>query len=237
MLSKHPRERLLIAAKEVYGRNVFAPRSEVLSNARVGKATLRRYFGSLENLRESTLAHVESAKQVRHQEGRLDLRGLIPSFLRGMKLHTICTSSRICLWQQYRGGPVFGLTIRRFVKTQLFVAGVCLFAGEGTKSLKARKVELVNSDPTVIRIFVNFLSTLGISSKKLTLRIQTDKCEIDAAKRCWMKILSVQPQQFQNPITKRGGTHKGRSSLVVMYPSTILQLLLNYWITQLEKLV
>ena len=129
------------------------------------------------------------------------------------------------------------MTIRRFVKTQLFVAGVCLFAGEGTMSLKARKVELVNSDPMVIQIFVDFLNILGISSKKLTLRIQADKHEIAAAKRWWTKILSVQPQQFQNPITKRGGTHKGRSSLVVMYPSTILQLLLNHWITQLEKLV
>ncbi len=142
-----------MAAKEVYGRDLFAPRHELLSAAKVGKATIRKYFANLEELREC--AFTPSPVVLKHptDKSKLDLTTFLPNALRGMKLHVVPDGLRLRLWQQYHGGSVFGVTIARFIKTEMFVAGICLFSGEGTKSLLAGKVELVNSDPVVVRIF------------------------------------------------------------------------------------
>jgi hypothetical protein len=232
-----PRRRLLKAAKEVYGRDLFAPRHELLSAAKVGKATIRKYFANLEELRECAFTSCPMVLKHSTDTSKLDLTTFLPNALRGMKLHVFPDRSRLRLWQQYHGGSVFGITIARSIETELFVAGVCLFSGEGTKSLLARKVELVNSDPVVIRIFLRFLKAIGVPAKEVVFRIQTDKRRMTSAKRYWKNVLGIPRSQFRSPIIKKRDGRDGRTSLVVMYSNTLLQLLLNYWATQLDRLV
>lgn len=205
--------------------------------ARVGKANLSKNFRSLEELRECAFAPLDYNVPEIPPKGQLDILQFMPNSLRGMKLHKACKASRVLLWQQHKGGSAFGLTLRRFVKTHLFVAGVSLYAGEGTKSHLAGGVELVNSDVTIIRVFLKFLNALGIRFEKLTFRIQADSDQLETAKHMWIRNLNVQTQQFRSPIVKRHGLHKGRPSLVIKYHSTVLQLLLNHWTTQIEELV
>lgn len=236
-ISTNPRDRLLLAARQVYGRNLFAPRHELLRVARVGKANLSRNFQSLEELREYAFTQTRSDNRKYSPEGKLDLMHFMPDSLRGMKLHKVCKATHVLLWQQYQGGAVFGIKLKRFVKTHLFVAAVSLYAGEGTKSHLGGGVELVNADAAIIRVFLKFLGALGIRSERLTLRVQADSDQLIAAKHMWIENLNVRTQQFRSPIVKRGGIRRGRPSLVVKYHNTVLQLLLNYWASQLEKLV
>ncbi len=121
--------------------------------------------------------------------------------------------------------------------THLFVAGLSLYAGEGTKSHLAGGVELVNSDCTIIRVFLKFLKALGIRSDKLSFRVQADYDDLETATATWTRNINVRAQQFRSPIVKRQGIRKGRSSLVIRYHNTILQLLLNHWTTRLERFV
>ncbi len=203
----------------------------------MGKANLSRNFQSLEELRECAFAQTKVDNRKCSPKGKLDLMHFMPDSLHGMKLHKVCKTTHVLLWQQYQGGAVFGIKLKRFVNTQLFVAAVSLYAGEGTKSHLAGGVELVNADAAIIRVFLKFLNALGIRSEKLTFRVQADSEHLLTAKHMWIENLNVRTQQFRSPIVKRAGIRRGRSSLVLKYNSTVLQLLLNYWTTQLEKLV
>jgi hypothetical protein len=77
----------------------------------------------------------------------------------------------ILVWQKVNGG-MRTLVINRVIPRVLFLAGVLLYAAEGTKSLASNRVEIANCDVAIHRIFVNFLRKIGVSADKLKLRVQ-----------------------------------------------------------------
>ena len=153
-----------------------------------------------------------------------------------MNKHEIRSRSRsdaVYLKHNPKGDPFKFRNPLNLTEAKLFGLGLGLYWGEGTKA-SMNSVRLGNTDPKLIKIFMDFLiKFFGISKKDLRfgLQIFTDT-EIKAAMDFWIKNLRIDGSQFYRPIiTKSGsiGTYRKKSRygvLTVMYHNTKLRDLL-----------
>jgi hypothetical protein len=81
-------------------------------------------------------------------------------------------------------------------KRDLFVAGIALYAGEGSKTQNL--VRLVNSDARIIRFFIKWLNLLGVDNNHIMLRVHgyPDTNRL-AAEAYWLKETSLKDTQLQ----------------------------------------
>ncbi len=99
-------------------------------------------------------------------------------------------------------------------KRMLFIAGLFLYWGEGTKS-KMDGLCIVNSDPSVIKFFVYWLNrSLSVPKKKLKVRLQLyNDMNVEAEMNYWSKALKIPLFQFIRPYIKKSSSkrinHKG----------------------------
>ncbi|OGN28296.1 MAG: hypothetical protein A2941_02015 [Candidatus Yanofskybacteria bacterium RIFCSPLOWO2_01_FULL_49_17] len=88
----------------------------------------------------------------------------------------------------------------------LFIAGLMLYWGEGNNSPKYSQVKLANSDPTMIRVFYNFLKeALSIQKERIFvwLLLYPDLND-EMQKRFWNKATGIPVSQFKNSIFIKG---------------------------------
>ena len=105
------------------------------------------------------------------------------------------------LWKAKRGGSKFRATkewqeAKEKVKNLIYPLGkrerliilACLYWGEGNKS----ELNLINSDPSLIKLFVKCLKDIGVSKKqlKVTIRIYNDVDERQAI-RFWADVVGI----------------------------------------------
>ena len=203
------------------------------------------HFRTLKEL----LTSVESSsvprrfERIRLNPSELDLAEVIPRIVRGFTVHieTIGpTGTRILVWQKVNGG-MRSITINRKISKILFLSGVMLYAGEGSKHSNAsRRVEIANSSPPILRLFIRFLDDLGIRRQSLTARVQIhDPLDESDALEFWGKKLSLQPEQFRKTIAKKskGVVRRKTFTLNLRYANTMLNILLKHWTDHLEELV
>lgn len=102
----------------------------------------------------------------------------------------------------------------------IFGLGLGLFWGEGNK-VNPSAVRLGNTDPALLKYFIQFLSTVyKIDKKKLRfgLQIFTDTSP-DVAEKFWCKELNILPSQFHKTVlTKQNklGTYKRKMQYGVL---------------------
>lgn len=101
-------------------------------------------------------------------------------------------------------------------KRDLFLMGLALYWGEGTKS-KMSTLELANTDPTMIKFFIRWLTTsLDISKDSLKIKLHLYKnMDIDEKTNYWSNVLGIPSLQFTKPYIKNTTInkrihHKGR---------------------------
>jgi len=91
-------------------------------------------------------------------------------------------------------------------KRDLWIAGLMLYAGEGYKSSKVsgRRVEIANSNPEILRIFINFLTKICfVPREKIRVRLMLyEDINQEEAKQFWSHELRVDLKQFANPFIK-----------------------------------
>ena len=89
----------------------------------------------------------------------------------------------------------------------LWIAGVMLYAGEGFKSssVSNQRVEIVNSNPEILRIFINFLIKVCLVSKeKIRVRLMLyEDISPEEAREFWSSELGIATNQFCKPFIKR----------------------------------
>lgn len=91
-----------------------------------------------------------------------------------------------------------------FSKRDLFIAGLFLYLGEGTKTTEAR-LSVSNTNPAVSKIFIKWLNKcfdIHLSKIKIYLHLYSDMSinkEIDF----WSKELRIPKKQFQKPYIKQ----------------------------------
>jgi hypothetical protein len=89
---------------------------------------------------------------------------------------------------------------------EVLIAGAIAYWCEGSKSKpyrRANRVVFMNSDPGLIRFFLRFLETAGVSRDDLILRVSIhDNADAEAAQRFWAEVTGVGPNLFRSPTLK-----------------------------------
>jgi hypothetical protein len=80
-------------------------------------------------------------------------------------------------------------------KQNSFATLAALYWGEGNK----RELNLINSDPALIRVFVECLYSIGVKKEdlKITLRMYEDN-DVSKIKRFWSNLLEIPTSQISN---------------------------------------
>jgi hypothetical protein len=88
-------------------------------------------------------------------------------------------------------------------KRDLFLAGLFLYWGEGTKSQNSL-VALTNTNPAMIKFFINWLKLFGVENKDLKIKLHLySDMKIKESLDFWSKELTIPISQFYKPYIKK----------------------------------
>lgn len=132
---------------------------------------------------------------------------------------------------------------------ELLIAGVVAYWAEGAKNkpwAPNRGVQFMNSDPGMIRLFLNWLHLLGIGAERLTFRVYIhESADVEAALVHWAGVVGASPAVFQrttmkrhNPTTIRknvGSGYHGCLSIGVRRSNDLNLLIAGWWQTLVER--
>lgn len=110
-------------------------------------------------------------------------------------------------------------------KRELYIAGLFLYLGEGTKT-KPHEASLSNSNPDVILFFMNWLLHIcNVQKKKLKIKLHLySDMNIRRETTFWSNLLVIPENQFLHPyikkskkkdITYKGGFNHGTCNIIV----------------------
>jgi hypothetical protein len=90
---------------------------------------------------------------------------------------------------------------------ELLIAGAIAYWCEGGKSksyTRSDRVTFINSDPGLIRFFLQFLDLTGTPRQNLRFRVYIhENADVEAAERFWIDITGATVDQFAAPALKR----------------------------------
>jgi hypothetical protein len=136
--------------------------------------------------------------------------------------HYTCSANKVVYWMkefqlERRGwseatyvyknpkGDPFTITLPETIEEkELFALAIGLYLGEGTKK-GIHNVAMVNSDPKILRIFIQFLEKFcGIARSDLRagLNIFAD-CDVAGAIVWWTEQLKINAKQFYQPLVRQ----------------------------------
>ncbi len=98
------------------------------------------------------------------------------------------------------------IDIGKLSKRDLFIAGLFLYWGEGTKTFNT-VTSVSNTDPAILKLFIKWLDILGIDKKNLRVKIHLySDMNINDKESFWSKELSIPLSQFMKPYIKKSTT-------------------------------
>lgn len=90
---------------------------------------------------------------------------------------------------------------------EILIAGAIAYWCEGCKSKPHRpseEIAFINSDPHLIRFFLQFLAVAGVTRDRLTCRVYIhESADIAAAQQFWLDLTGLPDTQFRRPTLKR----------------------------------
>lgn len=90
-----------------------------------------------------------------------------------------------------------------FSRRDLFLAGLFLYWGEGTK-MQNGSVVLTNTNPAILKIFIKWLEVFGVERKKLKIKLHLySDMNIKQSLVFWSKELKIPINQFQKSYIKK----------------------------------
>ncbi len=110
---------------------------------------------------------------------------------------------------------------------ELFLAGLFLYWGEGTKAARDM-VAFTNTDPDMVKFFIRWINLFGIekNSLKVKLHLYSDM-DVEEKVEFWSNQLSIPKQNFRKPYIKESKfsslTYKnsfGQGTCTVIYGSS-----------------
>ena len=114
--------------------------------------------------------------------------------------------------------------IGKFSKRDLFLAGLFLYWGEGTKAQNSL-VAITNTNPSLIKFFIKWLKLFGVENKDLKVKLHLySDMNIKESLDFWSKELKIPLSQFYKPyikktdsksITYKNGFGKGTCSVIL----------------------
>lgn len=92
--------------------------------------------------------------------------------------------------------------IGTFSKREIFLLGLFLYWGEGTKSANS-STQLTNTNPAMIKFFIKWLELLGVSKKDLKVKLHLySDMDIKKSITFWSKELKIPTSQFKKSYIK-----------------------------------
>ena len=97
--------------------------------------------------------------------------------------------------------------ITQLSESELFVAGVVAYWAEGSKNKPWRtgaRVSFLNSDPSMIRLFLSWLSLVGVDRERLLFRVCIhESADVPEAERFWAEVVGIDATSLQRTTLKR----------------------------------
>ena len=99
--------------------------------------------------------------------------------------------------------------IGKLSKRDMFIGGLFLYWGEGTKASLYR-LEMTNTDPSMLRFFLRWLEIQNVDrlSVKVKLHLYSDM-NIEYEEKYWSRELAISRKQFQKTQIKKTGSKSG----------------------------
>ncbi len=96
------------------------------------------------------------------------------------------------------------------IRRELLIKGLLIWLCEGTRiSPSNHAVEVVNSDPRIIFLYMRFLRKLKVNEEKIRLKLKIPKNQEKRAKRYWCKLTNLKLSSFNKTLVPTG-TRKSR---------------------------
>lgn len=93
--------------------------------------------------------------------------------------------------------------IGQFSKREIFLLGLFLYWGEGTKTANS-STQLTNTNPAMIKFFIKWLELLGVDKKDLKVKLHLySDMNVRESIAFWSKSLKIQTSQFKKPYIKK----------------------------------
>jgi len=90
---------------------------------------------------------------------------------------------------------------------EILIAGAIAYWCEGAKNKPHRRsdrIDFINSDPRMIKFFLRFLETAGVSRDRVVFQISIHETADLAATQCfWLETVGIEGAQFNRPLIKR----------------------------------
>ena len=97
--------------------------------------------------------------------------------------------------------------IGSLTEREILIGGAIAYWCEGAKNKPHRRtdrVDFINSDPMMIKFFLRFLDTAGISRDRLIFRVSIHESgDVPGAQRFWIDLTQADAAQFRQPQIKR----------------------------------
>ncbi|MGI5528549.1 hypothetical protein ACQEVX_14410 [Streptomyces syringium] len=97
--------------------------------------------------------------------------------------------------------------IGRMTDRELFLIGVGLYWSEGSKSKPYRlqeTVTFINSDPTMIQVYLTWLALLGVKSERVQYRVMIhESADVAGAERYWAELVGADVITFSRTTLKK----------------------------------
>jgi hypothetical protein len=95
----------------------------------------------------------------------------------------------------------------RELRRQVLIAGAVAYWCEGAKNKPYRRsdrIDFINSDPQLVKFFLRFLATAGVSPDQLIFRVSIhETADPVAAQQFWRKVIGFEDADFRPPLIKR----------------------------------
>ncbi len=139
---------------------------------------------------------------------KLDLFKFTPNRVGNTAIEKRVNKSHLNLIFKFKDNQKSKLKLRRFVNQNIFMFGLGLFAGEGSKKLlqgNPNFVEFINSEPNLILLFLDFLNELGFGRERLKARVQISckssetNHKIKESTKFWISLTGIPEKNFVKP--------------------------------------
>lgn len=93
--------------------------------------------------------------------------------------------------------------INGFNERDLFIAGLCLYWGEGLKVMNST-TSMANTDPHILLFFIKWLNLFGVERSQLKARLHLySDMDIERETKYWCNTLKLKKVQFRKPYIKK----------------------------------
>src|SRR5262249_25695180 len=108
--------------------------------------------------------------------------------------------------------------ITELSERELFLAGVVAYWAEGAKNKRegdqAVQAKFINSDPSMIRLFINWLALLGIGLDGMTFRVHIhESADVAGAEAYWADVVGVDRSVLKRTTLKRHNPKTNRKNV------------------------